>query len=132
MLLDAGGEDRVAHAGSSDKARPDRLLDTLRQLMGAESMPSLLDTVRSIGRDVVGCDGISLVLRDGFLCHYAVEDATGPLWAGERVPADSRLSGWVMDTGSAAIIPDIFDDDRVQPTLYPCSFPRRPLERSTR
>jgi GAF domain-containing protein len=73
---------------------------------------------------MIGCDGFCVVLRDEALCHYAAEDAMAPLWEGRRFPMEACVSGWAMRTGEIAVIPDIFEDDRVPHALYSQTFVR--------
>lgn len=90
----------------------------------ARSVDEIVDALRESARPTIGCDGFCFVLRDGALCHYAAEDAVAPLWEGQRFPMEACVSGWAMRTGQLAIIPDIFEDDRVPHALYSQTFVR--------
>ena len=110
--------DVTAKARDCDEAEGNRLLALAR------SVDELIDALRLSARPTIGCDGFCLVLRDGALCHYAAEDAVSPLWEGQRFPMEACVSGWAMRTGQLAIIPDIFEDDRVPHALYSQTFVR--------
>ena len=79
--------------------------------------------VRGAARSLLGCDGITFVVREpGELCHYVEEDAVAPLWKGQRFPMAVCVSGWVMTQGAAVIIPDIYADPRVPHDAYRPTF----------
>lgn len=75
-------------------------------------------------RGLVGADGVTFVLREGNLCHYADEDAISPLWKGQRFPASTCISGWAMQNRQAAVIEDIYADDRIPHAAYRPTFVR--------
>src|SRR6218665_99164 len=85
---------------------------TLRLAM-ARGLDEVMDVVRGGARSLIGCDGITFVLRDGALCHYADEDAISPLWKGQRFPLETCISGWAMLNRQVAVIEDIYADDRI-------------------
>jgi len=99
-------------------------IDGFRQIGLARSTEELVDALRESARPTIGCDGFCFVLRDGALCHYAAEDAMAPLWEGQRFPIEACVSGWAMRMGQVAVIPDIFEDDRVPHALYSQTFVR--------
>lgn len=84
----------------------------------------MVETIRSTARALVGSDGISVVRRDGDLCHYIEEDAIGQLWKGQTFPASICVSGWAMINRKTVIIPDINLDDRIPQELYSGTFVR--------
>jgi GAF domain-containing protein len=84
----------------------------------ARSLIDIQRVVRSSARELTGCDGATLVLRDDDKCYYAEEDAIGPLRKGNRYPIESCISGWAMLNRDAAIIPDIYRDTRIRHNLY--------------
>ena len=73
---------------------PEDLVAVIRRLSLARTQDDILDVVRTAARSLVGADGVTLVLREGDKCHYAEEDAIGPLWKGRRFPAGCCISGW--------------------------------------
>ena len=58
----------------------DTLADAVEQLSRARELERVMRIVRRYVRDLTGADGVTFVLRDGDLCHYAEENAIRPLW----------------------------------------------------
>ena len=98
------------------------LIETIQQLSLARSVAQIQAIVRHTARRLTGADGAAFVLRDGDLCHYADEDAIDPLWKGQRVPMSACISGWVMLNRQAAMVGDIYADDRVPADAYRPTF----------
>ena len=73
-------------------------------------------------RELTGADGVTIVLRDGNLCHYVEENAIGPLWKGRRFPVDTCISGWCMLNRQQTAIPDIYADPRIPHEAYRPTF----------
>lgn len=96
----------------------------LAEISRARSTSELIEGIKSNARQAIGCDGVCFVLKDADLCYYAAEDAVGPLWEGRRFPSEACVSGWSMRTGNVAVIPDIFEDDRVPHAIYRQTFVR--------
>lgn len=99
-----------------------RLLQAVQELSLARSLSDIQQVVRSSARELTGCDGATLVLRDDDKCYYAEEDAIAPLWKGSRFPIESCISGWAMLNRDAAVIPDIYRDSRIPHSLYRPTF----------
>ncbi|MBU6443613.1 MAG: GAF domain-containing protein [Alphaproteobacteria bacterium] len=78
--------------------------------------------VRGSARAIFDADGVTFVLRDGNQCHYADEDAIGPLWKGQRFPMQTCISGWCMLNRQTAVIADIFEDERIPHDVYRRTF----------
>ncbi|MFS3128609.1 diguanylate cyclase domain-containing protein [Nocardioides sp. Bht2] len=100
----------------------ERLLDAVQALSMAPDLTEVQRIVATTARQLVGCDGVSFVLRDGDLCFYADEDAISPLWKGSRFPMSACISGWVMHNRTPAVIPDIYVDDRIPHDAYRPTF----------
>lgn len=100
------------------------IVDLNERLFFARDLPSVIAVLRSVARRLTGADGITIVLRDGDLCHYVEEDAISPLWKGQRFPMDTCISGWAMLTGEPAVIPDIHADPRIPQDAYRPTFVR--------
>ena len=98
--------------------------EAMEALAGARSLEAITHVLRAFARRAVGADGIAVVLRDEDECHYIAEDSMEPLWAGQRFPAASCVSGWAMENHRTAVIPDIFDDPRVPVEAYRTTFVR--------
>lgn len=106
------------------RRRSDRLSTIASRLATTLSLPEVMEVVAHTARLMMNADGISLVLRDGDLCHYAEEDAIAPLWKGRRFPMRACISGWCMMTGQAVSIPDIYNDERIPHDAYRPTFVR--------
>src|ERR1700712_465789 len=100
----------------------EKLLRAVQELSLARSLPEIQRIVRTAARGLTECDGASFVLRDNGMCFYADEDAITPLWKGSRFPMDVCVSGWAMLNREAAVIPDIYQDDRVPVEAYRPTF----------
>jgi signal transduction histidine kinase/CheY-like chemotaxis protein len=101
-----------------------RLLAANERLAAARTMAEVIHILRDTARAIVGADGICVVLREGDLCHYAAEDAMAPLWAGQRFPAETCVSGWAMMNRTSAVIPDVLRDARIPQDAYAATFVR--------
>jgi diguanylate cyclase (GGDEF)-like protein len=124
-----------AEAVSSSDAPPSRSIETGVYLRGAQrllqavqdlsmtrGMPELQRIVRTVARELTGCDGATFVLREDNKCYYADENAIAPLWKGRRFPQEMCISGWVMNNREAAVIPDITVDPRIPQEAYRPTF----------
>jgi hypothetical protein len=98
------------------------LVRVTRELARCTDLPAVMQTLGTAARKLLGADGVTLVLREGNLCHYADEDAIAPLWKGRRFPIDSCVSGWSMLHRQAIAIPDIYADSRVPHDAYRPTF----------
>lgn len=102
----------------------DRLADAIHALSQARTLVEVMTIVRAAARDLSGADGMTFVLREGDRCHYAEENAIGPLWKGKRFPLSACISGWVMTNRQAVVIPDIYSDRRIPHAAYRSTFVR--------
>lgn len=100
------------------------LVDAIQELSRAGGIERIQQIVRSAARTLARADGATFVLREGDRCFYADEDAIAPLWKGQRFPMQACVSGWVMINQQAAVIPDIYQDDRVPHEAYRPTFVR--------
>jgi signal transduction histidine kinase/CheY-like chemotaxis protein len=98
------------------------LLSVVQRLSFAKSLDEVTVVIRTAVRQLTGADGATFVLREGDCCHYADEDAIGPLWKGLRFPLDQCISGWVMKHGVPAAISDILLDPRIPQAAYRPTF----------
>lgn len=113
----------AAPNASLDYARGmERLLHTVQELSLARSLPEIQRIVRAAARELTGCDGATFVLNDDGMCYYADEDAIEPLWKGMRFPLQTCISGWAMLNREAAVIKDIYVDDRIPHEAYRPTF----------
>jgi two-component sensor histidine kinase len=98
------------------------LVETIEALSSARTVDQIADVIRSAARRITGADGVAFVLRDDDQCWYLDEDAIGPLWKGRRFPLTACISGWAMLNGQTAVIPDIYQDDRIPHDAYRPTF----------
>ncbi|MBK5198236.1 MAG: DUF4118 domain-containing protein [Methyloceanibacter sp.] len=94
----------------------------LRRLSVADSIEEIVSVVTQAARALLGADGITFVLRDGDLCYYFDEDAVSSLWKGKRFPMTACISGWCMLKAEAAVISDIYQDERIPQDAYRPTF----------
>ena len=102
----------------------DTFVAAIRRLSRARSLQEVTATATPAARSLLGADGITFVLRDRDLCHYADEDAISPLWKGRRFPMDTCISGWCMMQGRSVAIRDIYHDERIPHDAYRPTFVR--------
>jgi diguanylate cyclase (GGDEF)-like protein len=100
----------------------DRLLKAVQELSFARTLADIERTVATSARELTGCDGATIVLRDGDMCNYADENAISPLFKGSRFPMDSCIGGWAMVNRAAVVIPDVYDDARIPHAAYRPTF----------
>lgn len=100
------------------------LASAMERLSSARSLDEILAIVRDAARRMTAADGVCCILREGVQCHYAEEDAIGPLWRGRRFPMTACISGWCMLNGRTAVVPDIYEDDRIPHDAYRPTFVR--------
>lgn len=98
--------------------------DASERLATARSLSAVVDILRETAREIVGAQGISVILRDDDTCFYVAEDAIGPLWTGGRFPLQSCISGWAMTRRETVLISDIRLDPRVPQEAYAPTFVR--------
>jgi signal transduction histidine kinase len=98
------------------------LVTVVQRLSLARNLDTIMAIVRRAVRDLTGAEGATFVLRDGDKCHYADEDAIGPLWKGKRFPLQACISGWAMLNRRAAVIEDIYADARIPHDAYRPTF----------
>ncbi|MEC5398934.1 ATP-binding protein [Uliginosibacterium sp. H1] len=98
------------------------LVHAAQRLSYARTMSEIVDVLSHAARAASGADGISVVLRDGDLCHYIEEDAISPLWKGRRFPMGDCVSGMCMIDSSPICIEDIYADSRVPHDAYRPTF----------
>lgn len=100
------------------------LTSAIEQMGSARSLDAIIAILRSSARRIAGADGIAIVLSDNGQCHYVAEDAKSPLWAGQRFPLESCISGLSMRDRKVIVIPDVMADPRVPHAAYEPTFVR--------
>lgn len=115
---------QVKPSGSTVCAEPgwERLVGVVQELSMARDLERVTEIVRHEARELTGADGATFVLAEGENCYYADEEAIAPLWKGCRFPMSACVSGWVMKNKQAAVIADIYADDRVPAEAYRPTF----------
>lgn len=101
-----------------------RLFDVVLELSHAHDLPTVMAVVRRAARDLTRADGVTFVLREGDLVHYADENAIQRLWKGQRFPANACISGWAIHHRTSVVIEDVFADERIPHDLYRPTFVR--------
>lgn len=100
----------------------DAVDDLILQMSMALGIDEIMIVLRQSVRELIGADGLSLVLRENDKCYYADEDAIAPLWKGQRFPLESCISGWAMKHAELVVIEDIYQDDRTPRAAYQDTF----------
>jgi signal transduction histidine kinase len=100
----------------------ERLVAAVCELSHLRDLDGVMQVVRRTARELSGADGVTFVLREGNLVHYAEENAIGPLWKGRRFPAQACISGWAMIHRQTVVIEDIDVDDRIPHDAYAPTF----------
>jgi two-component system CheB/CheR fusion protein len=98
------------------------LVSAARALAASSDVARVMEVVRVAARELTRADGVTFVLREGALVHYADEDAIAPLWKGRRFPAEACISGWAMIHRVSVVIEDVFADDRIPFDVYRPTF----------
>jgi signal transduction histidine kinase len=102
----------------------ERLPAAILELSRLRDTAEVVQVIRREARELTGADGVAFVLREGDEVHYVDEDAVGPLWKGQRFPADACISGWAILHRETVVIEDVFADPRVPHELYRPTFVR--------
>ncbi|QCJ00255.1 GAF domain-containing sensor histidine kinase [Agrobacterium larrymoorei] len=100
------------------------LTEATSAISRAHSLADVIAMIRASARTLIGCEGITIVRREGDLCHYVEEDAIGPLWKGQTFPEVACISGWSMINRQTVVVPDISVDERIPHELYAETFVR--------
>ena len=98
------------------------LVRVVQRLSFCHSMDAVMAVLGEAARELTGADGVTVVLREGNLCHYAEENAIAPLWKGRRFPMNACISGWCMLHGEQVAISDIYADPRIPHEAYRPTF----------
>jgi signal transduction histidine kinase/CheY-like chemotaxis protein len=98
------------------------LVRAVQQLSFCYDAESLRTVLKESARLLTGADGVSIIRRDGDLCHYVDESAISPLWKGHRFPMSACISGWCMLNRQPVAIADIYADSRIPHEAYRPTF----------
>jgi len=102
----------------------EQLVCALQELATAHDLDAIMAIAKRTARDLTGADGASFVLREDDHCYYADEDAIAPMWKGRRFAASGCIAGWAMEHREAAVIDDVYADDRIVAETYRPTFVR--------
>ncbi|MDC7674907.1 VOC family protein [Asticcacaulis machinosus] len=111
----------IEHSAMYTRAM-ERLVQVVQALSNARDVNTVIRIARDAARELLDADGATFVLREGDKCYYVDETAIAPLWKGKRFPIHLCVSGWVMINRKAAVIEDIYADDRVPQEAYRLTF----------
>jgi signal transduction histidine kinase len=100
----------------------DSLLEAVSALASARTLDDVMAVVPRAARALTDADGVSFVLREDGMCHYAAEDGVGPLWKGQRFPLEACIPGWTMLHRQITVLPDVYADARITPNVYRPTF----------
>ncbi len=98
------------------------LIRVVQRLSFCGDMEGVVAVLSESARRLSGADGVTVVLRDGDLCHYVEENAIAPLWKGRRFPLEACISGWCMLQRRQVAIEDIYADPRIPHDAYRPTF----------
>jgi PAS domain S-box-containing protein len=101
-----------------------RLASIHRALSGSLRVDDLLTKICGVARELLGADGATFVVREDDCVRYAAEDAIAPLWAGQAFPVSRCISGWAILEDTAAVVEDVYADDRIPVEAYARTFVR--------
>lgn len=108
----------------ADRWQVNALVGVLQDLAAATELATVQTLVVAAARALADADGATFVLREGDRCHYAEEEAIGPLWKGRGFPSSACISGWAMEHRRVAVVPDIELDPRIPMEVYRPTFVR--------
>lgn len=94
----------------------------LLSIQDSSNINELSSVTVALARRVLGCDGVTFVLREKDSSYYFDEDAIAPLWKGARFPLGSCISGWVINFREVCLIEDILLDERIPQDAYKPTF----------
>lgn len=98
------------------------LSEATRELGAVTSVDAMWELLRAKVRAILRSDGVAVILRDDDEVHYLGIDAIAPLWADQRFPVSTCVSGMAMTDRAPIVIPDIRNDSRVPLNLYLSTF----------
>lgn len=94
----------------------------IQRLSFCQDTDEVTSVLGEAARELTGADGITVVFKEAEFCHYAEENAIGPLWKGQRFPLHSCVSGWCILQRQQVVIADIYADPRVPHDAYKPTF----------
>lgn len=123
-MSETGGGASATTVVRAQLSATEHLVEVAQGLSMARELDDVMVVVRRAARELTGADGATFILREGDRCFYADEDAITPLWKGHRFPMSACVSGWAMAHRCAAVIENIYEDQRVPHDAYRPTFVR--------
>src|SRR5687768_3394966 len=93
-MVEGGG---AAASTASRTASPFAL--AVREISSADRSADVIDILRTATKALTGATGVTVVAREGSLCHYLADDSENALWPDQRFPMERCISGWAMLNG---------------------------------
>ena len=107
-----------------ERTRDFALVGVVQRLAQCTDAQGIVTVLARAARQLIGSDGVTVIMRDGNRCRYVEEDAIGALWKGRDFALDDCVSGLCISRGEPLVIPDIRADERVPQALYESTFVR--------
>lgn len=96
----------------------------IQELSATTRVGDVVDILRRSARTLCAARGVTVVAREGELCHYLADDSASALWPDQRFPMEACISGWAMLNGAPAVVPDIYRDARIPQEIYRPTYVR--------
>jgi signal transduction histidine kinase len=104
--------------------RLEKLIEIIKDLTLAQTIEQSQQIIAASARDLMHSDGASFVFLENEGCFYAEENAMAPLWKGKWFPLNDCICGYSMIQKIPVIVPDIYNDSRIQTMHYSGTFVR--------
>lgn len=98
------------------------LVDTVQKISLVRDVKSVTEIVKIAARALTKADGATFIFKEKDKCLYVTEDSIEPLWAGQRFPIETCISGWVMRNKAPVMIEDVSNDFRIDPNIYKTTY----------
>lgn len=95
-----------------------RLTSIVRRLSLSNNLEEISQIVLQEARAISNSQGTTFILKDKGMCHYFDDYTDFPSWKGQTIPPNNCICGWAMDKGEIVVIPNIYDDERIQLDKY--------------
>jgi two-component sensor histidine kinase len=90
------------------------LSDALDELTSAKSDEDIVRVCATLAQRACNVSGISLVLSDGEEFHFAPGSNPDTLSHAIRSKVITHISGWALQAGQTAVVPDVHRDERTR------------------
>jgi len=89
------------------------LIEAVKSLSEARNLESIEKIITGYARELSNAEAATIAYREGDFSFYAEEDSIQPLWKNNKFPINECIGGWVMTNSKAAMIKDIYKDERI-------------------